>query len=81
MQDIVSALQAHGYTAIAIATFFVVLTTIAVALRFSSTLSTQGKFSWSEGLLLVAQLLYVAQYGAQMHGTDFSITTYTRPTS
>ena len=59
----------HGHQAIIVATCFTVLTTLAVALRLSTSLVTKIKFGWSEVFLLLGQTLWYAQYGAHMHGT------------
>ncbi|PVH92935.1 hypothetical protein DM02DRAFT_677177 [Periconia macrospinosa] len=68
MKDIVTSLQDHNGQAIITATTFMVLTTIAVALRFLTALTTKAKFNWSEVSLLAAYGCFIAQYVAEMYG-------------
>ena len=69
MEDTGALLMKHGQKAIIVSTILTVLTTLAVALRLSTKLVTKTRFGWSEIFLLLAQALWYAQYGVQMHGT------------
>ncbi|KAL1603711.1 hypothetical protein SLS60_005301 [Paraconiothyrium brasiliense] len=68
MQDMLTALLTNGGAAIVVATFFAVLTTIAVVLRLITNWSTKAKYGWGEACIIIAQAMYYAQYGVQMHG-------------
>jgi hypothetical protein len=68
MQDMLTSLLAHGGAAIVVATIFAVLTTVSVVLRLITNWSTKSSYGWGEASIIIAQMLFYAQYGVQIHG-------------
>jgi len=70
LEKIGPSLRRNGGNVIIVSTLFTVFTTIAVALRLlSNRFITKIKFGWSERLLVIAQIVWYAQYAVQFHGT------------
>ncbi|KAF2014353.1 hypothetical protein BU24DRAFT_481797 [Aaosphaeria arxii CBS 175.79] len=70
MRGVVPAVLEQGHEAIVVGAVFAALTTFTVFLRFLTNIQTRSKFSWSEGTLLLAQILYIAEYAVQAWGLD-----------